>query len=255
MATVLIPLPNCDFDPTEVAVPWAILREAGHEVVLATADGEAAAADPIVLDGVMLGMLGPIPHAARMYAELVASGALREPKRLHEVDPERIDGLLLPGGHAKGMCPYLEDEALFGLVAAIFTADKPVAAICHGVLVMARARVPGAARSLLHGRTSTCLPRYMERLAWWSTAWKLGRYFRTYDAYVQDEVEAGLGDEGTFVRGPIHLFSRGTEADDRHAFVVEDGAYLSARWPGDAYLLGKRLAARLDGVDRARSSI
>jgi hypothetical protein len=48
------------------------------------------------------------------------------------------------------------------------------------------------------------------------------------------------------------LFARGTEADDRPAFVVEDGTYLSARWPGDAYLLGKRLAARLAEVEGAR---
>jgi putative intracellular protease/amidase len=251
MATVLIPLPHRDFDPTEVAVPWSILRDAGHEVVLATADGGAAAADPIVLDGVMLGMMGPVPHAARTYAELDASGALQSPARLHELDPERIDGLLLPGGHAPGMRPYLEDEGLFRLAAGIFAANKPVAAICHGVLVMARAHAEGSERSLLRGRTTTCLPRYMERLAWWSTAWKLGRYFRTYDAFVQDEVEAGLGPEGTFVRGPIHLFARGTESDDRPAFVVEDGRYVSARWPGDAYLLGKRLAARLSEADRA----
>lgn len=252
MATVLVPLPHRDFDPTEVAVPWSILRDAGHDVVLATADGGAAAADPIVLDGVMFGMMGPVPHAARTYAELEQSGALRSPARLHELDPGRIDGLLLPGGHAPGMRPYLEDEGLFRLVARIFAAGKPVAAICHGALVMARARAEAGDRSLLHGRTTTCLPRYMERLAWWSTAWKLGRYFRTYDAYVQDEVEAGLGPTGTFVRGPIHLFARGTESDDRPAFVVEDGHYVSARWPGDAYLLGKQLAARLDAVDRAR---
>ena len=29
---VLLPLPDRDFDVTEVAVPWAVLREAGHEV-------------------------------------------------------------------------------------------------------------------------------------------------------------------------------------------------------------------------------
>jgi putative intracellular protease/amidase len=29
--------------------------------------------------------------------------------------------------------------------------------------------------------------------------------------------------------------------DDGRAFVVEDGNYLSARWPGDAYLFGRRL--------------
>ncbi len=37
----------------------------------------------------------------------------------------------------------------------------------------------------------------------------------------------------------------GTRDDDAAAFVVEDGRYLSARWPGDAYLIAKRLLARL----------
>ncbi len=32
---VLLPLPDRDFDVTEVAVPWAILRDAGHQVVFA----------------------------------------------------------------------------------------------------------------------------------------------------------------------------------------------------------------------------
>jgi hypothetical protein len=29
------------------------------------------------------------------------------------------------------------------------------------------------------------------------------------------------------------------------AFVVQDGNYLSARWPGDAYLFGRQFAAML----------
>jgi putative intracellular protease/amidase len=33
---VLIPLPDRDFDVTEVAVPWRLLRAAGHQVVFAT---------------------------------------------------------------------------------------------------------------------------------------------------------------------------------------------------------------------------
>jgi hypothetical protein len=39
---------------------------------------------------------------------------------------------------------------------------------------------------------------------------------------------------------------RGTETDDGPAFVVDDRNYISARWPGDAYLFAKRFAARLD---------
>ena len=46
-------------------------------------------------------------------------------------------------------------------------------------------------------------------------------------------------------RGPTSLVARGTDADDRPAFVVEDGRYVSARWPGDAYLFAKRFMAKL----------
>jgi hypothetical protein len=34
--------------------------------------------------------------------------------------------------------------------------------------------------------------------------------------------------------------ARGTATDDTAAFVVQDGNYVSARWPGDAYLFGRR---------------
>jgi putative intracellular protease/amidase len=36
---VLIPLPDKDFDVTEVAVLWRVLLDAGHQVVFATEDG------------------------------------------------------------------------------------------------------------------------------------------------------------------------------------------------------------------------
>ena len=42
----------------------------------------------------------------------------------------------------------------------------------------------------------------------------------------------------------------GTATDDRPAFVVEDGRYVSARWPGDAYLFTKRFLALLEDAQR-----
>jgi hypothetical protein len=86
----------------------------------------------------------------------------------------------------------------------------------------------------------------MERSAYFLTSWKLGRYYRTYPAYVEDEVRAALEDPARqFVRGPRVLSARGTADDDGPAFFVEDGNYVSARWPGDAYLFAKRLLAKL----------
>jgi len=62
--TVLIPLPDKDFDPTECAVPWKLLslngmlcvskyrfmNASGHKVVFATEKGNVPQADPLLLN-------------------------------------------------------------------------------------------------------------------------------------------------------------------------------------------------------------
>jgi putative intracellular protease/amidase len=129
------------------------------------------------------------------------------------------------------MKQYLGSAELQGKIAAFWALERPVGAICHGVLPLARAGV-------LDGVRTTCLPKYMERSAYLATAWRLGRYYRTYPAYVEDEVRAA---GAVFERGPRVLSKRGTATDDGPAFVVQDGRYVSARWPGDAYLFARRL--------------
>jgi putative intracellular protease/amidase len=244
---VLMPLPDRDFDVTEVAVPWRLLTAAGHEVVFATERGGAApAADPRLIDGVLFGQLGAEPEPVAFYREMLKAPAYTAPVSWDAVDPATFDGLILAGGHAPGMRQYLGSVPLQEKVAAFWATGRPVGAICHGVLVLARATDPATGRSVLSGRTTTCLPKYMERSAYLLTAWKLGRYYRTYPAYVQDEVVAALGESGTFQRGPRVLSARGTATDDRPAYVLEDGTYVSARWPGDAYLFTKQFMARLE---------
>lgn len=235
MARVLAPLPDKDFDVTEVAVPWRVLTQAGHEVVFATETGARPQADPLLLSGVLFGQLGAEPDAMALYEELQAGPALESPLRWEDVVVEDFDALLLAGGHAQGMKQYLGSEALQTKVREFWALDRPVGAICHGVLVLARAGVLSEART-------TCLPHYMEMLAYGLTFWKLGRYYRTYEPTVQEEVQAACA---SFERGPITLVTRGTEGDDRGTFVVEDGRYVSARWPGDAWAFSRALAARL----------
>lgn len=245
MAKVLVPLPDHDFDPTESAVPWHALVEAGHDVVFATERGGVAACDPLLLTGVIFGQLGAKDGPKRLYAEMAASKAFVAPITWSAIDVLAFDALLLPGGHAQGMKQYLASEALQSKVAAFARTGKPVAAICHGVLVLARAKDPETGKSVLAERRTTCLPKYMERTAYLLTAWKLGRYYRTYDAYVEDEVVGALSDPATFERGPFTLTRHGTATSDAGAFVVEDGTYVSARWPGDAHLFAKKLVERL----------
>jgi putative intracellular protease/amidase len=155
---------------------------------------------------------------------------------------------MLPGGHAQGMRQYLGSVELQEKVAAFWSLDRPVAAICHGVLVLARAK-NSKGRSVLADRRTTCLPKYLERIAYFSTAWKLGRYYRTYPAYVEEEVRACLEDpDAQFERGPITLSARDTQEDPAPAFLIEDRNYLSARWPGDAYSFARRLNEMLEST-------
>ncbi len=236
MATVLFPLPDADFDVTEVAVPWRLLCDAGHEPVFATEAGATPACDPLLITGVVFGKLGARPEPIAFYRELEAYASFKAPKRWSDCRVADFDALFLAGGHAPGMRQYLGSDEVQRITREFFAAQKTVAAICHGVLVAARADV-------LRDRRTTCLPKYMERAAYFSTFWRRGRYYRTYPAYVEDEVRTAAK---AFERGPRELSKRGTREDDTHAFVVEDDNYVSARWPGDAYLIAKKLIERLD---------
>lgn len=243
---ILLPLPDRDFDVTEVAVPWKLLTDLGHEVVIATEHGDGPpAADPLLITGVLFGQLGAEPEPKEFYRQLTEATAFRRPLAWADLKPEAYDGLVLPGGHAPGMRQYLGSGILREKIAEFWRLDRPVGAICHGVLPLARTSDPATGRSLLADRRTTCLPAYMERTAYYLTAWRRGRYYRTYPAYVQDEVVAALNDPAQFERGPVELRRRGTATDDTPAFVVQDGRYLSARWPGDAYLFARRFAEML----------
>jgi len=245
MARVWMPLPDRDFDVTEVAVPWKLLTEAGHEVVFATEAGAVPAADPLLLTGVLFGKLGAYPEPKQFYAEMIASAAWQRTVPWAALDLASFDGLILPGGHAPGMKQYLGSTALQARLVEYWKLGRPVGAICHGVLPLARSIDPATGKSVLAGVRTTCLPKYMERSAYLLTFWKLGRYYRTYPAYVEDEVRAALDSPAQFERGPRTTTRRGTRDDDTATFVVEDGRYVSARWPGDAYRFARTFMTRL----------
>jgi putative intracellular protease/amidase len=283
LARVLIPLPARDFDPSEAAIGWQVLSKAGHSVTFATPDGHAAAADDMMLSGEGLDPWGGIPllrklpligllmranrDARKAYAAMIADPHYAAPLRWEAIDPSAFDGLLLPGGHrARGMRQYLESEKLQRCVADFFAAQKPVAAICHGVLLAARSISPKTGRSVLYGYKTTALTWAFE-----NSAWKVARatrfwdpnYYRTYleqpgqpDGYmsVQQEVTRSLANPADFLdvsrtdpdyRRKTSGLQRDTMDDARPAFVVQDRDYVSARWPGDVHTFAKAFAALL----------
>ena len=283
MARVLILLPSRDFDPSEAAVSWQVLVGAGHAVAFATPDSRPAVADDMMLTGQGLDPWGAIPllrnlpligllmranRAARQaYAGMIADPSYGAPLRWAAVDAAAFDGLLLPGGHrARGMRDYLESETLQRLVIEFFEAERPVAAICHGVLLAARSISKQTGRSVLYGYRTTALTWALER-----SAWKVARvtrfwdpnYYRTYleqdgqpDGFmsVQQEVTRALACAEDFMdvletdpdyRRKTSGLQRDSFNDTRPAFVVRDRNYVSARWPGDAHTFAKTFAGML----------
>jgi putative intracellular protease/amidase len=282
MAKVLIPIPHRDFDPTEAAVSWSVLKRLNHSVSFATPDGKPGQADDLMLTGEGLDIWGFIPgvrhlvaigrlmranaDARRAYGAMQEDPAFRAPLKWDDVQRQDFDGLLLPGGHrARGMRDYLESEVLQRLVAEFFAADAPVAAICHGVLLAARSRAANG-RSVLYGHRTTALTWRFEHKAemvgrivrFWDP-----NYYRTYlDApgephghmSVQQEVTRALAKPQDFLDVPPGApdcrrktdgLTRDTFDDARPAFVVRDGNYVSARWPGDTHTFAKTFAAML----------
>jgi len=247
MAKILIPIPNTDFDPTETAVPWKILRSAGHTLVFATPDGGPGSADPRMVTGKGLGILSPFLSAdtngRKDYRELEGNHEFQHPIAYGEIDTEGFQALVLPGGHAPGMKPYLESKLLQEKVVEFFHQAKPVGAICHGVLVAARSCAsPG--RSVLFGKKTTALLKRMELGAWALTCAWLKSYYRTYPKTVEDEVKEALASPEDFVKGPTGV-TRDSPRNLAAGFTVLDGQYLSARWPGDAHRFGSELARLL----------
>ncbi len=283
MARVLVLLPARDFDPSEAAVSWRVLVDAGHAVTFATPDGGSALADDMMLTGRGLDPWGAVPllrnlplfgllmranrDARKAYAGMITAPNYIAPQRWDTVDPVIYDALLLPGGHrARGMRQYLESEILQSIVVRFFEAEKPVAAICHGVVLAARSHSKRTGRSVLCGYQTTALTWAFE-----NSAWSVGRitrfwdpnYYRTYVEQagqpkgfmsVQQEVMRALArpedfrdvpkDDPNYRRKTSGL-ARDSMDDETPAFVVRDRNYVSARWPGDIHTFAKTFAGML----------
>ncbi|OBK43658.1 type 1 glutamine amidotransferase domain-containing protein [Mycobacterium sp. 1081908.1] len=283
MGTILIPIPDRDFDPTEVAVSWRVLTHDGHRVVFTTESGAPGVADDIMVTGrgldvwSALPLLGAVPVVGLMlrankagrdaYRDMRRSAEFQHPVSWSQAGLEGIDALLLPGGHrARGMRSYIDSEVLQRLVVDAFARGLLVAAICHGVLLAARSVDPATGRSVLYGRRTTALTWAMEGLAWRLT--RLTRfwdrdYYRTYTEEpgqpagymsVQSEVTRALKDPADFQdvgSDTPHRWLkssgvvRDTATDSRAAFVVDDGSYVSARWPGDTHTFATVVSQKL----------
>jgi len=229
---ILIPLPDHDFDPTESGVPWQVCASRGWRVSFSTEHGEVPAADYRLLMGPLRGPLGAGPKGLAAYRHMIQDEAYQHPISYVDIDPMQYDALMLTGGHAPGMRQFLDSTILQRKALEFWRQGKVIGAICHGVLVLARAVDHETGRSILYGRKVTALTKNLERAGYALTFWLLDRRYRTYDCYVADEVRLCLAHPSDFLNGRSMLIP----------FVVQDGNLITGRWPRDAAVFAQRFA-------------
>ncbi len=236
---IIIPIPTYGFDPSEVAIPWKLFSESNIDVVFATPNKKKASADKIMLNGKGLGIWKPLlmarKDAVKAYFEMEQSEAFCQPLKYKDIKEVNFDAIFLPGGHDKGVKEYIESEVLQHLVVDFFKANKPIGAICHGVVLLARSIDYKTKKSVLHNYKTTALLKSQELLAYNLTKINLKKYYLTYPGFtVEDEVKSVLCDNKNFIKGNIPLL-RDKQNNLKRGYIVKDKNYLSARWPGDVY--------------------
>jgi protease I len=254
---VLIPLPSKDFDPTEAGVSFKILKENGIELVIATPHAEKSIPDLYMLTGKKLGplknslMADKNGVAAFHFMEM--SSEYQNPISYSQINVDDFDGILLPGGHDKGMREYLESSLLQKIVLDFKQKNKKIAAICHGVIVLARTKDENN-KSIIADYKVTSLLKKQELLAYKLTKFYLDDYYLTYPETVEDEVKRNLNGQSHFQPGPmgtsylgVSLLKRDSQLNLKPGFIVVDRNLITARWPGDAHTFANAFVKLLKG--------
>ena len=158
---ILMPISDIDFDPSETSIPWKVLHDNNIDITFATPSGQSGKADSRMLIGAGLGiwkkLLMANDDAINNYALMVKDKKFNNPIRYDDIDPKDYAGIILPGGHAPGMKTYLESKKLQNIIVRFFEKNKPIGAICHGALLVARSINPKTGKSVIYNYKTTSL--------------------------------------------------------------------------------------------------
>lgn len=193
----------------ETAVPWTVFEGAGFQTSFATESGKTPACDEMMLSGISGALLGANKASKQKYQSMkLKSESWQKP--FAWTDPsftlDDYDLVFLPGGHEKGMRQLIDSSRVHDLLRSYFPkttkpSTKSLAAICHGVQVLAMTKTEEG-KSIICETKTTALPHKMEQGIFNATRLFLGDYYKTYGAgseSVQQVVTKSLNDTSQFI--------------------------------------------------------
>ncbi|MBY6016052.1 type 1 glutamine amidotransferase domain-containing protein [Qipengyuania gaetbuli] len=132
----------------EFAAPYYVLKDAGHEITLASPAGGKPPLDPKSDE--------PDAQTAatkRFKNDAEAQAQLASTHKLADIDVAQFDGVFYPGGHGP-LWDLVESEVSKALIEKAFETGKPVALVCHAPAVLKNVTAPGG-EPVVKGRKVT----------------------------------------------------------------------------------------------------
>jgi putative intracellular protease/amidase len=199
----------------ELAQPYYALKDAGHEVVLASIEGGAAPLDPLSLDPQWQSAVG------RRFLEDAEAGAqMARSPRVEDVAEQEFDAVVLVGGTG-GTWDFPGCAPLARLIERVNAKNGVIAGICHSVIGLAEARGRDGL-PLVRGRKVTSISNAEDEI--------MGA----------DKIVPALPEDALRRLGAFYL-----AAPPFAANVVQDGNLITAQNPASAGPLGAAILARL----------
>ena len=132
----------------EFAAPYYVLKDAGHDIVLASPKGGQPPLDPKSNEP------DAQTEATRRFKDDRAAQALLAATRtLDSIDPARFDAVFYPGGHGP-LWDLAEDAKSAAIIEQTLAAGKPVALVCHAPAVLKNVTAPDG-QPLVRGKRVT----------------------------------------------------------------------------------------------------
>ncbi|WP_231973792.1 type 1 glutamine amidotransferase domain-containing protein [Mycobacterium sp. E1319] len=199
----------------ELAAPYYVFTDAGHQVTIASPKGGKPPVDPRSTNPPFD---APVCH--RFDADATAQAALADTAVLASVAAEDFDAIFYPGGHGP-MFDVVEDKSSIALIEAFYAAGKYVASVCHGPGSLRRTQTPDG-QPLVAGRHVTGFTNAEE-----------------VDSKALDDVPFLIEDEFVRLGG---IFEK---VANWQPHVVIDGQLITGQNPGSAQGVAEALLAQL----------
>lgn len=199
----------------ELATPYQLLTAAGFDILFATPGGKPAPLDPASLEDPWL-----LPAGHWFLNQKDAVAQLETPLDIADVDASRLDAIFLVGGTGT-LWDFPSCAPLGALITALDQQEKPLAAICHGVVGLMTATAADG-QPFAANRSLTCFSNAEEAML-------------EYDKLVPLLAETELARQGA-------IYSSAAPFEPK---VVEDGRLITGQNPASAEPLARALIRRL----------